>query len=297
MGRGFDYDILRQINPTLIIALILSFFHVSLLGSAFVFYKLPWFAFIIPCAIQTFIVFMCFTVIHDGTHEIASQRKWLNELMMLACWPIFVANPWMFRRIHLTHHTRTNQGALDPDHFTAHRYLAMRVFKSFFLIFYYHYYAFRHFKTLRLRAHTLLSLLMPVFLINLAIVTPFTWPILFVWLMPVFFGVGILAYLNTAFPHHPARETNRFRNTHNAYVPWVAQLLMLNQNLHLVHHLNPKLPWYEYPAYWHRHQAEIRSQGARTLQLTKRQEPYALVPSWVHDKLDQLVEKITPYLP
>jgi|GEM_PF-6642120 len=296
-GRGFDFEFLKHVNPTLVLAACLYSFYFIFLFSTFLFYKLPFYAYIPLGILQTFIVFLMFTVLHDGVHFTISKKHWLNELSFLSTWLVFLNNPYLFRRIHLQHHAHVNQARKDPDHFTSSRFLLFRFLKSFLLVFYYPWFAFREYRCWKWRAHIVASIALPPLLLNLALVTPFTWPILIVWLLPTFFGVGLLAYANTALPHHPGREDSRYRNSSNIYVPWLAQALMLNQNLHLVHHLKPKLPWYEYPEYWKQHQGEILKNGARVLVYTKRREPYVLIPQVVFQQIERIRDRISIYHP
>lgn len=297
LQKFIDGDWIRHINPTVILTIALSAFWFIFTSSALYLYKLPFYAYLPFCALQTLVVFMMFTPFHEACHYVASKRTWLNELILVLNWPIFIGNPFMFRKIHWQHHARTNQEGRDPDHFTAHPSMAMRVLKSFFLFFYYHYFAFKKFRSWKLRAHTVASLFTPLAMIYLAVVTPFTLPILFVWILPAFLASGLLCYFNTAFPHHPAKETERMRTTRNSYLPWAAQVVMLNQNLHLVHHLNPRLAWYEYPQYWKNHEREMIQKGARVVVFTKRRQAYALLPHEVLVFAQKLRDTINIYLP
>ncbi len=276
--EDFVKDRAKQLNPTLIVQVTLSFFWLVLLVAAFGLYHFhP--ATLVPIFIlQSFIVFLMFTPLHDSAHFIAHRKRTKNEIMMWLCWPIFLGNPLMFRRIHIAHHQRTNDPHMDPDHFTAAPNLPLQLLKSFGLIFYYHVYALKYFRTLRWRAHITISVAVPALLIYMALTTPFTWSILLGWVLPAFVGIGLLAFANTSWPHAPAKETNKFKNTRNTYVPWLVQLVMLNQNLHHVHHLKPNLPWYQYPEYWKEHKEEILREGAEVKVLTRRAEAYALIP-------------------
>jgi fatty acid desaturase len=281
-------DLRAKFNPTLAVQIVFSLFWLFLVVAAFALYRFhP--VFLAPIFIlQSLVVFVMFTPLHETTHSIGHRKRWKNELMLMFCWPIFLGNPKMFRRLHIAHHARTNHGQMDPDHFTASPHLWLRVLKSFGLILYYHVYAFRHFRTLRWRAHITASIALPLLLLYLAIVSPFTWSILLGWVLPAFVGIGLLAYANTAWPHHPAEETSKFKNTKNSYVPWALQVLMLNQNLHLVHHLKPNLPWYQYPEYWREHQEEILKEGAGIEVLSSRPEPYSLFPERWHQAYKSL---------
>ena len=73
----------------------------------------------------------------------------------------------------------------------------------------------------------------------------FGYEFLMLWVVPWF--VGNLLML-TAFgwaPHHDHSETGRYRDTRISLFPG-ADLLCLYQNLHLVHHMLPSIPFYRY---------------------------------------------------
>jgi len=267
----------KHVNPTIGIQLVLSFFWLVLLAAAFGLEHFHPVTLIPIFVLQTLIVFMLFTPLHESTHFIGDRKRWRNEMMLFLCWPIFLGNPFMFRRIHIQHHARTNSGDLDPDHFTSASSFAGQLTKSFLLFFYYHVYGFKNWRTWGWRAHLTASAAIPILMLYLAVISPFTWSILFAWILPSFVGTGLLAFANTAWPHHTGKQ-GRTESTKNTYVPWIIQLIMLNQNLHQVHHLKPNLPWYEYPEYWREHKDEILKQGAKLEIYTSRAEPYSLVP-------------------
>lgn len=230
-----------------------------------------------------------FTPLHDGVHFQISKNRFLNEIFLFLCWPVFLNNPFLFRKIHIQHHAKTNQGSEDPDHFTSSRLLWKRILKSFLLIFYYHWFSLKRIRNPKDLAHWVASVIFPILLFNLALVLIHSYglAIIMSWILPTYVGVGFLAYANTAWPHHPARDSSRYRNTRNTYVPWIIQFVMLNQNLHLVHHLKPNMPWYQYPEYWRKNEHKIRREGAQVVTYTKRAEPYSLIPTWASRAVDQ----------
>ena len=270
-----------RINPTLLLFIgIVSVFFSNILITI-VFNPLPYIAVGMIFCIQTLMLFLMFTVVHDAVHRSASPRRWLNSLMLYGGWPIFLNNPQLFKKLHLDHHARTNQTGLDPDHFTASPYLAGRWCKSFLLIFYYYYFAAMHYRSgPKDYFMTGSSMLLPLFALFLAFYTPYFQTIFISWLLPGFTAIGLLAYANTAWPHHHGgqkreSEIARYSNTRCLFVPRFLQWIMLNQNLHLVHHLRPSLPWYKYPEFWRQSQAEIQSKGGRTTSYTRRADPSA----------------------
>jgi fatty acid desaturase len=217
---------------------------------------------------QSCMVFFLFTPLHDATHGSASSTRWINQTILYGVWPAFLTNPHLFFRLHIHHHAYTNDPAQDPDHFTAHRSLLVRWVKSFLLMTHYHlFYLSKFVSAKRDLGHIIASLFSQAVFMSLMVFTPLTLPLFFGMGLPAFLGIGVLAFVNTSWPHHPAEDRDRMRNTVNHYVPKWMQWLCANQNLHHVHHLNPSLPWYRYPEYWRKHEAEFRAKGARVIEV------------------------------
>lgn len=264
---------------TLALFVVVNFCFITLLGAAFFLGPLPWYATLLGFLVQTFIVIIAFTPLHDSAHRSAHLNKLINEMILVGSSFIFVNSTPLFRRLHIAHHAKTNT-IYDPDHFTAHPSLAMRWLKSFLLIFNYYRYGFKYFRLVKLFwVDVIASFAIVAFVIGGAIYTGRYDVFIAMWILPAFVGIGILAFLDTAWPHHPGEETKRYRNTKNLYVPMWLQLIMGNQNLHLLHHLYPEVPWYRYPQVWERIEADAVAKGAVVLKYTKRSRAHKL-PGW-----------------
>lgn len=209
--------------------------------------------------LNTLLGVLVFTPLHEACHGIASRSRRLNEAVMYACWPFFLHSPFLFREIHNQHHAHTGDDPHDPDSFTKRKTLAGQWAASMFLVF--HYYV-RYVREGRSKAHVVISLAGPVGMLGLALSTDLGPALLSAWVLPNFFAIGILAYINTALPHAETPATSRIDATRILEVPRLAEMVMCAQNLHLVHHLKPTLPWYKYRAYWHEHEARLRAKGA-----------------------------------
>jgi fatty acid desaturase len=151
----------------------------------------------------------------------------------------------------------------------------LRWLKSFFLIPYYYVYLCRHFPR---DPKAAFQLIIAPFLLAVPVLIFAHWgkaPIyIFGWFVPNFLAFGVLGFLNTSWPHHPASDSSRIGNTRILYVPTWLQWLMAHQNLHLVHHWQPNIPWYEYPKWWAQHKDEMIAKGARVDSFTKRAQPF-----------------------
>lgn len=85
---------------------------------------------------------------------------------------------------------------------------------------------------------------------------------LMLWFLPT--RIGILA-LNIFFqwlPHHPFDQTERYLNTRISLWPG-GTFLLLQQNLHLMHHLWPSVPFYNYARLFHRLRPVLKLEGSR----------------------------------
>jgi beta-carotene hydroxylase len=69
--------------------------------------------------------------------------------------------------------------------------------------------------------------------------------VLLLWFVPWWIGQSVMLTLFTWTPHHDHRETGRYRNTRISLFPG-ANLLLLGQNYHLIHHMIPSIPYYRY---------------------------------------------------
>ncbi|MBN8556006.1 MAG: fatty acid desaturase [Deltaproteobacteria bacterium] len=262
---------LSSINPTLLIfATSLGIFSFNLF-TAFYFHPLPLIFLPALFITQVIAVFLMFTPLHDAVHFVASKRRWLNEVILHGAWPVFINHPMLFRKIHLSHHARTNQEGLDPDHFTSAQIFKEKRFgkniawlekwaRSFLLIFYYYFYSFKtygrheYFWMISSGASKLA-------LIWLSFFGPYHDVFLWVWLAPNLVGIGLLAFANTAWPHHPGKDSARYKNTRIIFIPRLMEVFMLNQNLHLIHHLKPNMPWHQYPRYLEENKTRLIAEG------------------------------------
>ena len=132
------------------------------------------------------------------------------------------------------------------------------------LILYYYVYAFRNYSANRRALFWMgLSMVIPVTVLLVAIYHPLGLVLSLSWFIPSFLGIGILGFINTAWPHHPGKETSKYLNTKILLVPRWLQFLMLNQNLHLIHHLRPHIPWYDYPSLYQAMRPQLLAEGAQ----------------------------------
>ena len=72
-------------------------------------------------------------------------------------------------------------------------------------------------------------------------------PVVVLWIIPARLTFLYLLFFFVWLPHYPYEHADRFRNTRITLFPGSTWLL-LQQDRHLIHHLYPSIPWYQYRA-------------------------------------------------
>lgn len=249
-------------NPTVILFVIVFSVFLAGLGAGVLPAHPGYLALASLGAFQTLVIFVLYIVIHDSAHRTASRNRSLNDVMLFLCGVVFLFDPYLYRRLHLTHHAHTNEEA-DPDHFTAASNLLVRWVKSFLIAGAYYVYSLRHFRKNRtVLLHLFFTPVLVAALWVLFGAAGKTQVLVAGWLLPDFIAIGCLGFVLTAWPHHPARDTSRIGNARNLDVPRAVQLLLGNQHLHLVHHYAPSVPWHRLQAYWRENKQRLVAEGA-----------------------------------
>lgn len=187
-----------------------------------------------------------FTVLHDASHGSLSKRAWLNDgLGHQATLTLF--GPYdAIRRNHLHHHAHTNDPKEDPDFYVAgETWLSTALRCGTALQF--HYWSY----FTRLRRYD--KVLVRAVLVVGGIIAVHVWawrggwltPLLLHWALPAQLGAAALAVTFDYWPHRPHTERGRLKDT-AALLPVWFDPFFLKQNLHVVHHLYPTIPWHRY---------------------------------------------------
>ncbi len=187
------------------------------------------------------------TVIHDACHKAAHPNKWVNQLMGHGAAILLGFSFPVFTRVHLQHHSHVNDPKNDPDHIVS-------TFGPVWLIaprFFYHEYFF--FERKLWRKYELMqwglerSLFLTIILAGIKF--NFMNVIYNLWFGPALMVGVTLGIFFDYLPHRPFLARNKWKNA-RVYPSKVMNILIMGQNYHLIHHLWPSIPWFEYkPAY------------------------------------------------
>lgn len=218
-----------------------------------------------------------YTLVHEAIHGnvVASPKSlawvnpivgWIGALGMGAGWPAL-------QRTHVLHHSHTNTER-DPDiivkgtfvqllkkwavmapmsliPMAALRFINAERYKRLGMI-------LRPAEIAQVSAVTLFTLALLV----AAIVTGRVAEWLMLWFLPTRLGVLLLNVFFQWLPHHPFDRTERYLNTRISL--WAGgTLLLLQQNLHLMHHLWPSVPFYNYARLFRRLRPVLVAEGSR----------------------------------
>jgi beta-carotene hydroxylase len=188
------------------------------------------------------------TIIHDACHQSAHRNPIVNA-MLGHCSALILAFAFpVFTRVHLQHHGNVNHPKDDPDHYvsTGGPLWLIAVRFLYHEVFFFQRRLWRNYELLE----WFISRLIIVSIFYISIQYHFLGYILNFWFIPAFI-VGIaLGLFFDYLPHRPFVERNRWKNA-RVYPGKVLNILILGQNYHLIHHLWPSIPWYNYqPAYY-----------------------------------------------
>ena len=188
------------------------------------------------------------TVIHDACHQSAHRNRIVNA-MLGHCSALILAFAFpVFTRVHLQHHGNVNHPQDDPDHYvsTGGPLFLIAVRFLYHEVFFFQRRLWRNYELLE----WFISRLIVITIVYISVQYHFLGYILNFWFIPAFL-IGItLGFFFDYLPHRPFVERNRWKNA-RVYPGKVLNILILGQNYHLIHHLWPSIPWYNYqPAYY-----------------------------------------------
>ena len=202
------------------------------------------------------ILYALYTPVHDAAHSAIVPRikglRWVNTAIGMAC----AAPLWMFfhehRKAHFRHHAHTNMQD-DPDLWAKGSFARVTLIQIPWLLIN----AFNPVALWRVCGHLRLSTAeclgaMAQFALHCAIVAAivaagYGTELVFLWLLPWFVGLHVMQTMFGWAPHHDHSELGRYRDTRIAEFP-LGDIVTLQQNLHLIHHMLPAVPWYRYRA-------------------------------------------------
>jgi beta-carotene hydroxylase len=215
-------------------------------------------------AVNALGAYLAFTVGHESVHRLAHRRRtvndWLGRLAMLS-----LPAPYaLFRSIHLQHHAYTNDAERDPDFIASRRPRVLMPLWLLGILFEYRLFYFS--KRLWKRRAELIETVVHDGVILAIVVASLLggWfgPLFVLWIAPAAVAVLLLGFFFDFLPHYPYDSQERYLDT-RIQPSRVANVLLLGQNYHLIHHSWVTVPWYRYKAVYESIAPELDAHGAR----------------------------------
>lgn len=206
--------------------------------------------------IAAFLAYGMFTVAHEASHGNISGgnealKKWETGMGWIAASCLFF--PYSaFVVIHLEHHAHTNDPEQDPDHYVKGNNAVEIFFKCLTIVAYYYVRAIgskpgKHIALSKVRLQAIIFLALLVLISVVVVAIGFGSVFFFVFLLPALIIAPFLGFTFDWLPHYPHHNMGRDYNTRIVTVPGL-EFLSLFQSYHLIHHLYPRVPFYQYKA-------------------------------------------------
>lgn len=218
-----------------------------------------------------------YTLVHEAIHgNVAAAPKHLHWINPLVGWIGALGMGAGFpalQRTHVLHHSHTNT-ARDPDIFVKGKFTELLVKWavgapiSLLPMFALRAIAPERYKRIEsILSPAEIALTSMVTLATLALLVAavpaglvLEW--LLLWFLPTRLGILLLNIFFQWLPHHPFDRTERYHNTRISL--WFGgTIALLQQNLHLMHHLWPSVPFYNYLKLYRALRPVLIAEGSR----------------------------------
>ena len=209
--------------------------------------------------------FAGFTPVHEAVHGNVSRWRVLNNLVGHVCSLLLngAFRPYCF--LHREHHVHTNQATEDPDLWCGNgpRWLIPLRWFTQDIGYLLHYFSKWPTRPIYERAELLLcgcvylGLAVGTFLVNRQLCVA----LILGWFLPARLALFALAATFSWLPHQPHLAKSPYLATTVHSSPWLTWLLF-GQNFHLVHHLDPSVPFYELENKWKNNRMDYLQRGA-----------------------------------
>lgn len=227
------------LNPTLLMFFVAVVLAIAGAVGYFCLEWRDWLCFVL----NTVALHLLGTVIHDACHNVAHRNHFINAALGHGSAQLLCFSFPVFTRVHMQHHAHVNDPANDPDHLvsTAGPLWFINARFLYHEIYFFRRRLWRKFELGEwLIARSLTALILVV-----AIRYDFLGYVFNFWFVPLALVGLALGLFFDYLPHRSFAERNRWKNA-RVYPNTLLNWLIMGQNYHLVHHLWPSVPWYNY---------------------------------------------------
>jgi len=218
----------------------------------------------VACLINGFALYVLFTPMHESLHSTVSTNRFVNEWVgrIPLAFQIPAAPLEVARWIHLSHHANTTSSN-DPDNFMHHGAWWVLPFRwaNFDVFYLIKFFQDQTEATKRLRPAVYVYLSIFLAIVVGFVVNGLALELLVLWFLPSRIGLGLIGFFFVFVPHFPAdisaRQDKYQASTTRIGWEWVLTPFLGYHNYHLIHHLYPNVPFYNYIKIWQLRYEEI----------------------------------------
>jgi len=215
-------------------------------------------------------IYMAFTPLHDATHRTASGNRRLNDLIGTASCLLLLPGitTGIYRYLHLEHHRYAGDPQRDPDE----PFVSTRSWRVLFVtagldLLWTRWYL-KHW-TERPSSERIEFCLCIAFYVGVHIYflsSPYALQFFLLWMVPQRIGLFLVAWFFARIQHPKdvLWEQTPFQTTVRIVCSRVADVLMLGQTRHCLHHLAPSIPYYRYHQAWEIGEQRFETQNVPT---------------------------------
>ncbi|MEX6632702.1 fatty acid desaturase [Hyphococcus lacteus] len=210
------------------------------------------------CLVNAVLLYLTAHTNHEAIHRNISagapKLRWLNEAIghFGSFW--FFLPFLAFKAIHLAHHRAPNNPVEDGDMWVARKNPFVVFICCASILVGYERQIWRLSSIGALSRRAMISIygqrLLAIVIVATAFAIGYGYEIMMLWVLPGFLTVPFLAYFFAYAVHHPHTDTEAYQASNVLLTtPRLQPLLtaiFVFQNYHLVHHLNPRIPFYKY---------------------------------------------------
>lgn len=213
--------------------------------------------------INIVLIYAIFAALHEAVHDnIVGPRKslrWLTLLIGHVSGFLLLAPYPGFYHLHLHHHSHTNDPVEDPDYWVKSDNYFVVILRCMAIqpAYIWHLYFIAR-DPVVMRAFVFEMAYVLSYFVIVAIAFQIGWgsEILLLWILPGYIAV-VLCPLTFDWPvHHPHTERGRYTDSAILLFPkpvrWLFDAAFLGHTYHLIHHLYPRIPFYDYGTAYYR---------------------------------------------
>lgn len=231
-------------NPTLsLFAATISIFSASIIT-----YLLGHFHLYCSAAINLLSLYALYTVNHEAVHRLVHPNRTVNNWVGRIAAALEGTTFPLFRILHPQHHAFTNHPEHDPDYVIGRKPRWLLPLWTFVRLTHDNSFMINH----RLWSNKRSQLIEHLITVGLqvSVVIGAAWmghlqDALWLWVIPLLMA-GALIELTVAWAVHFPQECQHPLENTRIFKGQLLQILMLNQNYHIVHHLWTSIPWFRY---------------------------------------------------